>query len=184
MTVSVRPGAERVARRLAEAAADRRRRRDDARDEAERTRVPDRLRPTRQTEQRLQPDPVLLLHRAGKITDAQRDAALEIRQAYYDAASAVMARSARWDGGRGGGLVNRAEHDTVAQVARRQRYVRWARSAARIGGSLQVTIDILVDGRGMRVVERERRWRNGRATVVLIGALRHYAQLAGWEQMA
>ena len=83
--------ATKLAARLAAAAAEQRRRQEEAADEAERTRVPDRIRPTRQTEQRLQPDPILRLHKTGALSDAQRDAALDIRRAYYDTAAVVMA---------------------------------------------------------------------------------------------
>lgn len=181
MTLAVRPAAERAARRMAEAAAERRRRRDEARDEAERTRVPDRVRPTRQTEQRLQPDPVLTLFKSGRITGPQRDAALEIRQAYHEAASVVMATSAQW-GGRTARSAGSTEDATLAQIARRRRYRDWARAPTmRVAGAYLVAIEVLVDGWGLRALERERGWRNGRAAELLLDALRGYAQLAGWE---
>ncbi len=170
-----------MAARLKAQADEQRRRREEAADEAERTRVPDRIRPTRQTEQRLQPDPVSVLFERGSITAPQRDAAFEIRQAYYEAASVVMARSARWDGER---ISSRTFTDeaTTGQIARRQRYRRWADSPRmRMNSAYLVAIDIVVDGRGVREIERESRWRNGRATTLLVDALSHYAQLAGWE---
>jgi hypothetical protein len=186
MTVSLKPAALRTAERLARDAAERRERRRALRDEAERTRVPERLKPTRATAARLQPDPIETLHQRGSLSDRQRDAALEIRVAFAEVVGAAMLRSPRYDGTRGSGFFGTGggvELSTVAAIGRRKRYRRWAEVlGARLPDALAITIDVVVDGRSLRQVDGERRWRNGRASDLLIEALQSYAQLAGWER--
>jgi hypothetical protein len=183
MSVSLKPAAQRLAERVTREAEERRRRRRAAADEAERTRVPDRLKPTRATAARLQPDPIETLHERGSITDPQRDAALEIRQAFVEAVAGAMTTAMRWDGTRGSRTFVGVEEVTLVQIARRKRYLRWAQDlGARVPDALAVTIDVVVEGRSLRQCDAERRWRNGRASDLLCEALREYARLAGWEQ--
>ena len=182
MTVSLNPAAQRIAERLAREAAQRRERQRAMRDEAARTRVPDRIKPTRATAARLQPDPIETLHRRGALSDRQRDAALEIRVAFTEVASRAMMRSPRYDGTRGARTFGGVEMATSAAIARRKRYRRWAEAlAARLPDAVAIAIDVVVDGRSLRQVDTERRWRNGRASDLLIEALQAYAELAGWE---
>jgi hypothetical protein len=188
MTVSLKPVAQRTAERVAREAVERRERRRALRDEAERTRVPERLKPTRATAARLQPDPIETLHQRGSLSDRQRDAALEIRIAFAEVAAGAMMRSPRYDGTRGAGFVgtsNGVELAMAGAIGRRKRYRRWAEAlGARLPDALAVTIDVVVDGRSLRQVDGERHWRNGRASDLLIEALQAYAQLAGWERSA
>jgi len=182
MTVSLKPEAQRIAERIARDTAERRERRRALRDEAERTRVPERLKPTRATASRLQPDPIETLHERGSITERQRDAALEIRVEFTEIASGAMMRSPRYDGTRGARTFGGVETVTAASIARRKRYRRWTGAlAARLPDAVAIAIDVVVDGRSLRQVDAERRWRNGRAGDLLIEALQAYAQLAGWE---
>jgi hypothetical protein len=183
MTISLKPAALRIAERLARDAAERRERRRALRDEAERTRVPERLKPTRATAARLQPDPIETLHQRGSLSDRQRDAALEIRVAFAEVVGGAMMRSPRYDGTRGSRSLGGIELATAAAIGRRKRYRRWAEAfGARVPDALAITIDVVVDGRSLRQVDGERRWRNGRASDLLIEALQSYAQLAGWER--
>ena len=181
MTLSVRPVAERVARLLTDAAADRRRRRDDARDEAERTRVPDRLRPTRQTEQRLQPDPVGRLHARGVLDDACVQAATDLCLAYVEAAGPVMARSQLGSLASGPRSRSTSGHPTLAQIARRERYVAWIqrlRDARCFTAVFRLVIDIVVEGRSVNAAARQRGWGYKRACATLAYGLGVYAGTA------
>lgn len=190
MTLSLKPEAQRTAERAARELADRRDRRREAADEASRTRVADfrgdyqnaRIKPTRQTVQKLEPDPLTTLHDRGSISDAQRDAALEIRQAYTEVAGLAMMRSLRYDGALtqpGSAFATAQEHATHAQIQRRQVYAAWAKRCA--PDAVSVTIDVVVDAHSLRQVDAERRWRSGTASAVLVGALALYARLAGSE---
>src|SRR5262249_22145499 len=153
---SLKPEAQRVAERAARDAALQRERRRAVRDEAVRTRVPERLKPTRATAARLQPDPIETLHVRGSISDRQRDAALEIRVAFAEAASGAMMRSRRYDGTRGARTFGGVELATAASIGRRKRYRRWADVlTARVPDAVAITIDIVVDGRSLRQVDTE-----------------------------
>jgi hypothetical protein len=185
MTISMKPTAQRTAERLAREARERRDLRRAFQDEAERTRIPHRVKPTRATAARLQPDPIETLHERGRVSDRQRDAALEIRVAFGEVVAGVMMRSPRYDGTRGSSFVgvgSGVELATAGAIGRRKRYRRWAEAlGTRMPDALAITIDVVVDGRSLRQVDGERRWRNGRANDLLIEALQAYAQLAGWE---
>lgn len=63
-------------------------------------------------------------------------------------------------------------------MAAHARYLEWANSLE--SGVLSVVVDVLIDSRSAREIDRERRWKSDTTCQLLIEALQEYARLAGW----
>lgn len=64
-------------------------------------------------------------------------------------------------------------------ISAHRRYIEWANSLE--GQTLSIVIDVLIDGRSARDIDRERRWRSDTACKIVIEALEDYAKMAGWK---
>jgi hypothetical protein len=65
-------------------------------------------------------------------------------------------------------------------LAAHVRYLAWANSLK--GQTLSIVIDILIDNRAARDIDRERRWKSGTTLDLLIATLGDYAAKAGWRK--
>jgi hypothetical protein len=138
--------------------------------------------PTPQTLARLRPDPLWLLLQRGRLSQEQVDAAHDIRDAFELIAAPVRLRTMRavstvdgtsFDMTRGGnGRGGNGESDRA--ILLQQRFGQWveAMKAARL--PVGPLIDIAVEGKGCRTIDRERGRRNGWAVDVLVRGLDLY----------
>lgn len=117
-----------------------------------------------------------------EVTGAMLQAAQEIDRVYMGLTGMlVMGGSAMEPRSRGQAT---AMPEAVA-TAHAKRYKPWAdmMSAWRKQGgpaALEIVIDVVVDGRSLSCIDRERHWRNGTAKAVVRMALLKYAVLAHW----
>lgn len=132
------------------------------------------VRPTRETELRLRPDPLVWLYDRKHIGGEERDAGLEIRAIYAAICGAVMSRSGfptDRQPGRGGGMPSwLAERYT-------DRWKPWADDLANRRPMLEITIDTLIDERSFGEVDTAHRWKHGKAQNLVVEALGLYALL-------
>jgi hypothetical protein len=146
----------------------------DAQDHFERTRLRDLIKPTRETEAKLRPDPLEWLHAKLHIGDAERDAGLEIRAVYAAICGAVLSRSG-WptdrQPGRGGGM--------PAWMAEKYRdhWKPWADDLGKRRPMLEITIDTIIDEYSFGSIDRRHHWKNGKAQNLVVEALGLYALL-------
>jgi hypothetical protein len=148
--------------------------RKDAQDHFERTRLCDLIKPTRETEAKLRPDPLEWLHAKQHIGDAERDAGLEIRAVYAAICGAVMSRSGfptDRQPGRSGGMSS-----WIAQLYT-DHWKPWADELADQRPMLEITIDALIDEHSFNSIDRRYHWKNGKAQELVVEALELYAVL-------
>ena len=129
----------------------------------------DRVGPTPETLAKLQPDPLVAMHDAGLIDDAERDGALEIRRVYMAIVGAMVCKAR--------GVGGRAVMSPEIAWIHRNRYLPWA--AHWSGRALAVLIDMIVDGVPPDTYRRDERGLNygGVGTVNSVNALKHYAEI-------
>jgi hypothetical protein len=149
------------------------------RDHAERTRVPDRLKPTKETAAKLRPDPIERMHDRGTISDDQRDAAIEIRRIFEAVCGSLISRS-RWPDGMG--VKGNWRRDLVGvsdrvAILHSDRYKPWANELGRHAPALEVTISVVVDGRSLKELDRDYRRRDGWAASIVQDALGRYVAI-------
>lgn len=159
------------------------------------------VKPTAETQGKLGADPLARLLAKGSLTEEQVRAGLEIRDIYRMVSAGLFARAAPVE------RTGRSRSPVSERLAHlhRDRYLPWA---AYLGGSanapavqagtielpgraarhgtlpvaVEITIDIVIDGKSLAEVECERRWRHAMAGEILRYALAVYSQLAGWER--
>lgn len=138
-----------------------------------------RTSPTRATAARLRPDPLLVLLRHGRVSREQLDAALDIRRAFELITGPVGMRSMRtistsdgttYDPIRGPRSSGPSD-ETVRQVAVQRRFGDWAAAMHEQQLPIGPVIDLVVEGKSGRSVDRERGRRNGWAVELLVHAL-------------
>lgn len=117
-----------------------------------------------------------------EITGAMFEAAQEIDRVYHAICGALICRGASSEPGGRAAATPIAERFAWAHA---KRYKPWALvlSARRNSGgppALEVVIDVVVDGRGLRQIETDRRWKHGYAKYLVRRALLEYAEMAGW----
>ncbi len=116
------------------------------------------------------------------VTGDMMQAAQEIERVYLAVCGAMLVRALDMNGG--GRSAPRPMSDNVA-IAHAKRYLPWARELARVrslGGwpAVEIVFDIVIDGRPIRDVEKDKHLRNGAGKVALCWALLKYAAMAGW----
>lgn len=117
------------------------------------------------------------------VTGEMLQAAQEIERVYLAICGAVLVRAQTI--GTAGLGAPRPMSDYVA-LAHARHYRPWADALASIrnrGGwpMLEIVIDVVIDGRQLRDVEKDKRLRNGAAKVALCWALLKYAVMARWS---
>lgn len=121
-----------------------------------------------------------------EITGPMMQAAQEIDRVYMGLTGMlVMGGSAMEPRSKG----QAAAMPEAVATAHAKRYLPWARLMAdwrKRGGppALEIIIDVVVDGRPLTCIDRERQWRNGTAKHVVRLALLKYAVLAQWAPSA
>jgi hypothetical protein len=155
--------------------------------------------PTPETVAKLRTDLVLRLHRQGRLTIEQFQAAEEIRRVWQAVGRGLFPTAGTLDGvARAAPGQPRHPIDRMTdseERAFRRRYRPWAREmdsamfcqrrASNNGGGrgvsyLQLVYDMVIDNHGPRQVERLHRLRHGLAVKGLRTALQRYAELAQW----
>lgn len=182
-------------------------------DHYERTRIDDprvndslhrNCKPTRETGDKLRPDPVNRMLASGGLSQAQGWAAGQIHAVYVAVSGSLLARAGTGEGG------DRGRSEMADKIVRwhRDNYLPWTHylggaaeeqglwikgewhpgrsaRAARCPVALELAIDVVVEGKPLPEVEREQRWRkHGTAAEYLRYSLAVYADLAGWEDNA
>jgi hypothetical protein len=159
------------------------------------------VKPTRETEAKLRPDPIAKMVANESLTRERGRAAVEIREVIEALMAGMLARAAdfRTSGGRpqipervalmhvkhyrpwAEYLAGRSEQPALVRV---ERAVAAAPAkAGRCPPALELTLDVVFDGRSLIDCERARGWRkHGTAAKLLTYALAVYADQAGWEQ--
>ena len=126
--------------------------------------------PTPETLAKLRPCPIAALFAAKHISQDEVRAAREIGEVYHAVCRASMFGSRDLNGTRGGGGLS----DAHAWLHRH----RWKPWASEIGPeSLEVAIDLIVDGRSPELIARERRCVPGAVVAIVVAALGFYAGL-------
>jgi hypothetical protein len=159
------------------------------------------VKPTRETEAKLRPDPVARLIQNETLTRERGRAALEIREVIEALMAGMLARAA--DFRTSGGKPKIPERIALMHA---RHYRPWAEYVAgrpgepalqeasrpvaaipprygRCPPALELTLDVVFDGRSLIDCERARGWRkHGTAAKLLNYALAVYADQQGWEQ--
>ncbi len=133
--------------------------------------------PTRQTVERLTPDPIWRLVRRKTITRTQHDAALDIRKAFKLLTRGIGVKSAALDRvDNGGNVIN----DTDECVGLQIRYTHWRREMISRGWSAGNVFDIVVEGLSLADAARlhKRDWRKEKR--YFLKALTLFCQVSGW----
>lgn len=119
----------------------------------------------------------------GNLHPAAEAAAYEIESCYRALVAGLWTKTASYGERTSGG----PDTDWPARVAiaMRDRYGPWRDAMAviykRDGLPVQeIIIDVIVEGRSMREVDAERRWRKGTASKMARWGLWEYALMAGW----
>lgn len=138
--------------------------------------------PTPETKRKLRPDPIEILWRNGTLDTKAWHAASEIRGIVERVAGRFVRSPAGWLGLLGTRVQTSPHHlDGVPlrlQSAYLNRYIPWARL---VGGQrcglttcLDIVFSVLIDGVGVRSLERRWGLRHGSVTEALVDALRRY----------
>jgi hypothetical protein len=159
------------------------------------------VKPTRETEAKLRPDPIAKMVANESLTRERGRAAIEIREVIEALMAGMLARAAdfRTSGGR-------PQIPERIAMMHAQQYRPWAEylagrperaalsresqpiaaapgQAGRCPPALELAIDVVFDGRSLIDCERARGWRkHGTAAKLLTYALAVYADQAGWER--
>ena len=140
------------------------------------------VRPTAATAARLRPDPLLVLLQSGRLVRDDLDAAFDIRRAFETITAPVRLRTMRtittaegtaYDltkGSRSPGSDNESVHEIDLQ----QRFSSWANAMHEAKIPIGPVVDMVVEGKSGRSVDRERGRRNGWAVDLLVEALEIY----------
>jgi len=127
---------------------------------------------------RLQPDPLWALLKRGAIDNDEVQAAWDIRAAFEIITLPVRLRIAS---------LEKIDCSTAGDIdgprARRltRRYNDWVDEMTRQSLAVGPVIDIVVEGKSCRRVDRERVVRKGTACRLLKAALLSYCRIAGWR---
>jgi hypothetical protein len=159
------------------------------------------VKPTRETEAKLRPDPIAKMVANESLTRERGRAAIEIREVIEALMAGMLARAGdfRTSGGR-------PQIPERIAMMHAQQYRPWAEylagrperaalrresqpitaapaRAGRCPPALELSIDVVFDGRSLIDCERARGWRkHGTAAKLLTYALAVYADQAGWER--
>jgi hypothetical protein len=155
------------------------------------------VRPTRETEAKLRPDPIVRLVANGTLSRARGDAAMEIRDIFEHLVAGLWSRAIDVSASKGGGG---GPSDRIATL-HAGRYLPWAfylgggPAAAPIKGrpgkpskpgrcprALEMSIAVIIDGATLSECDARHHRREGTAAKLLTYALAVYADIAGWEQ--
>ncbi|HYM31984.1 MAG TPA: hypothetical protein VEU47_11820 [Candidatus Cybelea sp.] len=125
--------------------------------------------------------PVQMLFERGHLGVEEVRAAREIERVFVALTAGLFAKASLQES-RG----RRVDMGEIAAMAHARRYRPWADALSarhKAGGPplLEVVIDCVVDGRSLAAVERDRRWRHGRAAGYLREGLELYVAMAGWK---
>jgi hypothetical protein len=149
----------------------------------------ERVRPTPETLARRQIDAVSKLLAEGRIGEAELGAADEIERVFTAVSAGLFARARAIDGALGGSAGTQRRPEMAAWLARayRDHFQPWADRLERLHREdrhppmLAITIASLIDGQGLRQIERGERLKNGTAARAIAVALELYARMAGWR---
>jgi histone H3/H4 len=159
------------------------------------------VKPTRETEAKLKADPIARLVQNETLTRERGRAAIEIREIIEATMAGMLARAAdfRTSGGRpqiperiammhaqhyrpwAVYLAGQPEHPALQRAT--QEIAAAPAQTGRCPPALELTIDVVFDGRSLIDCERARGWRkHGMAAKLLTYALAVYADQRGWER--
>jgi hypothetical protein len=147
-----------------------------------------RVRPTPETVAKRQIDAVSKLLAEGRIGEEELRAADEIERVFTAVSAGLFAKARVLDGMAGGsGSGRRPEMAAWLARAYRDHFKPWADRLERLNRDekhpplLAITIASLIDGHGLRQIERAEALQNGTAGRAIAVALELYATMAGWR---
>lgn len=130
---------------------------------------------------KLSASPIRRLLERGRIGAEELRAAEEIVLAFQSMTSALWVRPQtleRRDRSYHGNYEPAAVVDAMARY--KAFAAHWSTQARHGCPLLAILIEAIVDERGLREIEADRRLRNGRASQIVVGGLRDYAARSGW----
>lgn len=138
----------------------------------------ERIPPTPETLAKLQPDPFHSRLIAGKISQEQWQAGVEIREAVKIITSGVGVRISQFERRERG----HTEHETERQVRVQGRYNDWCGLMATRKLKIGVILDYLIDEHSFNAIAKARHMWNVRVRRMIEDGLTEYVVMMGWRR--